>query len=120
MGGKAAKAESAALPSDEAQGDELSESEAAASSGNAEKAAEAADKAAESGSKAEAATAEKSDGGLPYTVKDGRVAIASKARAGKKIIAKTGEIIEFDKDGKASVRAEDAAYLSAIAGFEFE
>lgn len=76
---------------------------------------------ASSESKAEAEpAAEKSDGGLPFTAKDGRVAIASKARAGKKIIAKTGEVIEFDKDGKASVRAEDAAYLSAIAGFEFE
>ena len=76
---------------------------------------------ASSESKAEAdPAAEKSDGGLPFTAKDGRVAIASKARAGKKIIAKTGDVIEFDKDGKASVRAEDAVYLAACAGFEFE
>ena len=117
MGGKAAKAESAALPSDETQGDVANETEKAASSETAAQASSAsAEKAASS---KDAETAEKA-GGLPYTVKDGRVAIASKARAGKKIIAKTGEIIEFDKDGKASVRAEDAAYLSAIAGFEFE
>ena len=87
----------------------------------AEKAAETAEKSAESGSKAESEpAAEKGDGGLPYTVKDGRATVVSKARAGKKIIAKTGEVIEFGSDGKASVRAEDAAYLSAIAGFEFE
>ena len=101
-----------------------SASEAAASKGaeaaTAEKAAEAAEKAAESESKAESEpAAEKGDGGLPFTAKDGRVAIVSKARAGKKIVAKTGEVIEFGADGKASVRAEDAAYLSACAGFEF-
>ena len=98
MGGKAAKDENAALPSEEEQGNESSESEAAASFGNAK----------------EAASPEKAP---PI---NGRVAIVSKARAGKKIIAKTGEVVEFDKDGKASVRAEDAVYLAACAGFEFE
>ena len=86
----------------------------------AEKAAEAAEKSAESGSKAESEPAAEKAGGLPFTAKDGRATVVSKARAGKKIIAKTGEVIEFDAEGKASVRAEDALYLSAIAGFEFE
>lgn len=104
MGGKAAKAdESAALPADEVQGNELSESEAAASSGNAEK----------------AASSENASGGIAPPI-DGRVAIVSKTRAGKKIIARTGEVIEFGADGKASVRAEDAVYLAACSGFEFE
>ena len=74
--------------------------------------------AAKAEEKTEAAAAEKADG-LPYAVKDGRATVVSKARAGKKIIARTGEVIEFGADGKASVRAEDAVYLSAIAGFDF-
>ena len=99
MGGKAAKAdESAALPADEERGNEPSESEAATGSNNAEKAA--------------------SPKKAPPI--DGRVGIVSKSRAGKKIIAKTGEVIEFDADGKASVRAEDAVYLAGCAGFELE
>ena len=97
MGGKAAKDENAALPSEKEQGNESSESEAAASPAVAKKAA----------------------GGIATPI-SGRVAIVSKARAGKKIIAKTGEVIEFGADGKASVRAEDAVYLAACAGFEFE
>lgn len=117
MGGKAAKTESAALPSDEAQGDVANETEKAASSEPAAQASRAsAEKAASS---KDAETAEKA-GGMPFTVKNGRVAVVSKARAGKKIIAKTGEPIEFGADGKANVRVEDALYLSACAGFEFE
>ena len=114
-----AKAETAAQASSASEA--AAKTEEKTETAAAEKAAETAEKSAESESKAESEpAAEKSDGGLPFTVKDGRATVISKARAGKKIIAKTGEVIEFGADGKASVRAEDAAYLAACGGFDFE
>ena len=115
-----AKAETAAQASSASEAAASKDAETAAAEKAAETESEIKAETAAQASSASEPDAEKSDGGLPFTAKDGRVAIVSKARAGKKIIAKTGEVIEFGSDGKASVHAEDAAYLSAIAGFEFE
>lgn len=46
------------------------------------------------------------------------VTIVSKERAGKSIIATTGDIIAFDDKGIAQVKEEDAEYLKQIPGFE--
>lgn len=48
---------------------------------------------------------------------NGKVSINSKSRAGKSIIATTGEIITFDKDGNAEVDVRDALYLKNINDF---
>lgn len=50
--------------------------------------------------------------------KDNLVTVVSKTRANKKIIAKTGEVIKFDKDGVAHVSIIDAMYLKLCPGFE--
>ena len=121
MGGKAAIDENAALPADELveQAAENAQEEAAVVPESEEKpVVSESETPAVSEEKAKPAKAGK--GGLPFTVKDGRVTVFSKDRAGKKIIAKTGEIIVFDADGKASVREADALYLSKFGDVSFE
>lgn len=60
------------------------------------------------------------ESGLPFEVRDGRVRVVSKQRAGKKITARTGEVISFDAEGKTTVRVDDALYLSKCPGISFE
>lgn len=43
--------------------------------------------------------------------------IENKSEANCKLIAVTGVVIEFDKDGRAYVAKKDADYLSKIKGF---
>lgn len=52
------------------------------------------------------------------TVKDGLVEVISKCRAGKAVYGTTGEIVRFDKDGRALVKPEDALHFKKIPGFE--
>lgn len=52
------------------------------------------------------------------TVKDGLVEVISKCRAGKAVYGTTGEIVRFDKDGRALVKLEDALHFKKIPGFE--
>lgn len=54
------------------------------------------------------------------TVKDGLVEVISKCRAGKAVYGTTGEIVRFDKDGRALVKLEDALHFKKIPGFEIK
>lgn len=65
-------------------------------------------------------TSKEKNNGMPFEIKDGLVTVISKTRAEKSITAKTGKVIQFDKDGKASVELEDALYLKECPGFEFK
>ena len=71
-------------------------------------------------------TAEGEDAGrtraldLPFEVKDGMVEVVSVKRAGKSVYATTGNLITFDKDGKASVLLADALHFLNVPGFEFK
>lgn len=56
----------------------------------------------------------------PFLIKDGKVLVVSKIRAGKSIIATTGKVVQFDTDGRAEVDIADALYLKNIAGFYFK
>ncbi|MGP1459515.1 MAG: hypothetical protein ACTTKL_09425 [Treponema sp.] len=56
---------------------------------------------------------------LPFTVKDGMVEVVSVKRAGKSVYATTGNLITFDKDGKATVLLADALHFLNVPGFEF-
>jgi hypothetical protein len=47
-------------------------------------------------------------------VSDKPVVVVSKKRAGKSIFAKTGELITFDGNGRATVSAIDALYLKTV------
>lgn len=53
----------------------------------------------------------------PAVIKDGLIKIVSKKRAGKSIVAVTGKVITFDKDGCAAVDAKDAEYLLLSSDF---
>jgi len=57
---------------------------------------------------------------LPFEVKDGMVEVVSIKRAGKSVYATTGNLITFDKDGKASVLLADALHFLNVPGFEFK
>ena len=57
---------------------------------------------------------------LPFEVKDGMVEVVSVKRAGKSVYATTGNLITFDKDGKASVLLADALHFLNVPGFEFK
>ena len=71
-------------------------------------------------------TAEGEDAGrtraldLPFEVKDGMVEVVSVKRAGKSVYATTGNLITFDKDGKATVLLADALHFLNVPGFEFK
>lgn len=62
----------------------------------------------------------KNNSGLPFNMKNGLVSVCSKTRSLKSITAKTGKVIQFDKDGNATVELEDALYLKGCNGFEFK
>lgn len=49
---------------------------------------------------------------------DDSVKIVSLKRAGKKIVANTGKIIEFDSNGAATVSGVEAKYLLSCPGIE--
>ena len=57
---------------------------------------------------------------LPFEVKDGMVEVVSVKRAGKSVYATTGNLITFDKDGKATVLLADALHFLNVPGFEFK
>ena len=57
---------------------------------------------------------------LPFVVKDGMVEVVSVKRAGKSVYATTGNLITFDKDGKATVLLADALHFLNVPGFEFK
>lgn len=66
---------------------------------------------------------EKKDPGMAKNkmkVINGRVKVESKKRAGKTVVAVSGEAITFDKDGLADVAEQDAIYLATIPGFNFK
>jgi hypothetical protein len=48
------------------------------------------------------------------TASDKPVVVVSEKRAGKTIFAKTGKPITFDENGRATVSADDARYLTSI------
>ena len=57
---------------------------------------------------------------LPFEVKDGMVEVVSVKRAGKSVYATTGNLITFDKDGKATVLLADALHFLNVPGVEFK
>ena len=84
--------------------------------GKAEKAPAKAEQQASQPKKAAACP----DCGREIAAGDGMVTVCSKSRAGKRILARTGSVIELDGEGKARVSPEDAAYLAKCPGFSVE
>ena len=58
--------------------------------------------------------------GLPFKVVDGIVSIVCEKRAGKTIVATTGEKIVFDKNGNADVLFDDALYFQHFTDVKFK
>lgn len=63
---------------------------------------------------------EHSENGMPFKTSNGLVEVISKCRAGKAVYGTTGEIVRFDKDGRALVKPEDALHFKKIPGFEIK
>ncbi len=63
---------------------------------------------------------EHSENGMPFKTANGLVEVISKCRAGKAVYGTTGEIVRFDKDGRALVKPEDALHFKKIPGFEIK
>lgn len=63
---------------------------------------------------------EHSENGMPFKTENGLVEVISKCRAGKAVYGTTGEIVRFDKDGRAYVKPEDALHFKKIPGFEIK
>lgn len=57
---------------------------------------------------------------MPFKTANGLVEVISKCRAGKAVYGTTGEIVRFDKDGRALVKPEDALHFKKIPGFEIK